>query len=254
MDKITALLLDDEEFFLEVLIEDTQWEACGISRVKGVSSVKEAKEFLQNNTVHIILCDVEMPGEDGFSLVEWAAEYARFSKEPMVCIMLTCHPEYEYLRKAMQFGCQDYILKPIEQEDLEKSLRKAVHIVNEEFLERGEKYVEEPETGKEIIVQKVLPYIEKHISEAFTIKDLADYVSLNPQYLMRLFKKVMRVSVLDYVTQRRMNLSKEMLLSTNYTVEQIAEKTGYLTISYFSRLFKRETGFSPAQFRKEYGK
>ena len=110
MNDYSVLLIDDEEFFLEVLIEDTDWQACGISNVKGVYSVKEAKDYLREHSVQILLCDVEMPGESGLDLIEWVMEYARFSGEPLICIMLTCHPEYNFLRKAMQLGCQDYLL------------------------------------------------------------------------------------------------------------------------------------------------
>ena len=58
----------------------------------------------------------------------------------MICIMLTCHPEYSFLRKAMQLGCQDYLLKPVDEEDLEASLKKAVEALNL----RSKAYRQEP--------------------------------------------------------------------------------------------------------------
>lgn len=125
MNTYSVLILDDEEFSVDVLMEDIHWEKCGISQVHGVYSVRQAKEFLKKNAVNILICDIEMPGENGLDLVEWAMEYARFSKDPMICIMLTCHPEYSFLRKAMQLGCQDYLLKPVDEEDLEASLKKS---------------------------------------------------------------------------------------------------------------------------------
>ena len=93
MNTYSVLILDDEEFSVDVLMEDIHWEKCGISQVHGVYSVRQAKEFLKKNAVNILICDIEMPGENGLDLVEWAMEYARFSKDPMICIMLTCHPE-----------------------------------------------------------------------------------------------------------------------------------------------------------------
>ena len=91
MNTYSVLILDDEEFSVDVLMEDIHWEKCGISQVHGVYSVRQAKEFLKKNAVNILICDIEMPGENGLDLVEWAMEYARFSKDPMICIMLTCH-------------------------------------------------------------------------------------------------------------------------------------------------------------------
>ena len=199
----SALILDDEEFSVEVLIEDIAWQDCGISQVNGVYSVRQAKEFLKNNPVNILICDIEMPGENGLDLVEWAMEYARFSKDPMVCIMLTCHPEYSFLRKAMQLGCQDYLLKPVDEEDLEASLKKAVETLNVRSKTAAKNPPKEPESGRDIIRQKVLPYIQQNLTEPFTVSELADSVSLNPQYMMRLFKKETNMSILEYVTEQR---------------------------------------------------
>lgn len=58
-------------------------------------------------------------------------EWARFCGDPAECIMLTCHPEYEFTRKALQLGCLDYLLKPVDVEDMERCLQKAVSRLSE---------------------------------------------------------------------------------------------------------------------------
>lgn len=257
MNDITALILDDEEFTINALIEEISWEKCGISNAAGVCSVRKAKEFLKQHTANILICDIEMPGESGLDLVEWATEYARFSGSPMVCLMLTCHPEYNFLRKAMQLGCIDYILKPAITEELENSLKKAADMIRKlQFSQQfQEKYSDNtPETGKSIIKSRVLPYIEKHISEPFSVSEIAEHVSLNPQYMMRIFKKITGLSFLEYVTNRRIELAKEMLLSTSWSIEKISEKLGYCSYTYFSKVFKKNIGKSPGEYRKQYGK
>lgn len=214
----------------------------------------QAKEFLKKNAVNILICDIEMPGENGLDLVEWAMEYARFSKDPMICIMLTCHPEYSFLRKAMQLGCQDYLLKPVDEEDLEASLKKAVEALNLRSKAYRQEPEKEPESGRDIIRQKVLPYIHQNLTEPFTVSELAQNVSLNPQYMMRLFKKETNMSVLEYVTEQRILRAKELLLSTDSSIENIAVQLGYYNYTYFMKVFKRNMGMSPGQYRKQYGK
>lgn len=254
MNTYSVLILDDEEFSVDVLMEDIHWEKCGISQVHGVYSVRQAKEFLKKNAVNILICDIEMPGENGLDLVEWAMEYARFSKDPMICIMLTCHPEYSFLRKAMQLGCQDYLLKPVHEEDLEASLKKAVEALNLRSKAYRQEPEKEPESGRDIIRQKVLPYIHQNLTEPFTVSELAQNVSLNPQYMMRLFKKETNMSVLEYVTEQRILRAKELLLSTDSSIENIAVQLGYYNYTYFMKVFKRNMGMSPGQYRKQYGK
>ena len=213
MKPIEVLMLDDEIFSVEVLLEEMPWEKYGITSASCVSSVREAKSYLQKHPVNILLCDIEMPGENGLDMVEWATEYTHFSAEPMVCIMLTCHPKYEYLRKAMQLGCMDYLLKPVDLDDLGRSLEKAVSLIQQHRLEnKQESSSIEAEKGESLLQDKVFPFIESHLDTQFSISDIADYVALNPQYLMRLFKKETGLSILEYVTQKRIERAKELLI------------------------------------------
>lgn len=255
MRDVQVLIIDDEEFYVEVLIEDISWEKCGIdpSMVHGVYSVRQAKKYLTEHTVNILICDIEMPGESGLELVEWVTEWARFNEEPVECIMLTCHPEYDFTRKALQLGCLDYLLKPMDTEDMEKCLVKAVsRIMEKKSSARKAPRVTMSKEDGDIIHTKILPYIEKNLGNSFSVTDLADYVSLNPQYMMRLFKKTMGISVLEYVTGQRMNLAKELLLKTDWSQEVISEKVGYYSSAYFSKVFKRIEGMTPGEYRRRY--
>ena len=254
MNTYSVLILDDEEFSVDVLMEDIHWEKCGISQVHGVYSVRQAKEFLKKNAVNILICDIEMPGENGLDLVEWAMEYARFSKDPMICIMLTCQPGIQLSSQSHAAGCQDYLLKPVDEEDLEASLKKAVEALNLRSKAYRQEPEKEPESGRDIIRQKVLPYIHQNLTEPFTVSELAQNVSLNPQYMMRLFKKETNMSVLEYVTEQRILRAKELLLSTDSSIENIAVQLGYYNYTYFMKVFKRNMGMSPGQYRKQYGK
>ena len=86
------------------------------------------------------------------------------------------------------------------------------------------------------------------------MSELAQNVSLNPQYMMRLFKKETNMSVLEYVTEQRILRAKELLLSTDSSIENIAVQLGYYNYTYFMKVFKRNMGMNPGQYRKQYGK
>ena len=154
----------------------------------------------------------------------------------------------------MQLGCQDYLLKPVDEEDLEASLKKAVETLNVRSKTAAKNPPKEPESGRDIIRQKVLPYIQQNLTEPFTVSELADSVSLNPQYMMRLFKKETNMSILEYGAEQRIVKAKELLLSTNNSIENIGVQLGYYNYTYFMKVFKRSTGMSPGQYRKQYGK
>lgn len=248
-----ALLLDDDLLSVQLLLEEVDWKGCGIEEVHGVSSVRAAKEYLRSNSVNILLCDIEMPGESGLDLVAWCTEYARFSSVPMVCIMLTCHPDYEYLRKALQLGCQDYLLKPVNFADLTAALQKAVATVEKAMVRQGEFPTVGTENGRELVRAKILPYLEENLTKPLTVAELADLAALNPEYLMRVFKKETGLSILDYVQEKKIAEARKMLTHTSWPVEVIAERLGYGTPSYFYKCFKRHEGITPREYRKREG-
>ena len=168
----------------------------------------------------------------------------------MECIILTCYPEYEYMRKAMQLGCSDYLIKPLDIDEVEIVIRKAIlklQDINKELLEHN---MDEPENGYDIIDNTVIPYIKEHFTKMITVAEIADYAALNPQYLMRIFKKKTGDSVLEYVTRLRMELSKEMLIKTQWSNETISDKVGYASSNYYIKMFKRQYGVTPREFRK----
>lgn len=97
---------------------------------------------------------------------------------------------------------------------------------------------------------RVKELIDAHIKENITLESIAQKVYLNPCYLSRLFKKQTQVNFIDYLIERRLNKAKELLLTTDETVEYIAIETGYVQANSFRRLFKKKTGLSPNEYRR----
>ena len=112
--------------------------------------------------------------------------------------------------------------------------------------------IEAKDEHTDVIYGKVIPYIEKNLTESFSIDDIAKYVALNPQYMMRLFKKTTGKSVLTYITELRMEKAKELLIKTDCSIENITEKIGYFSVAHFSQLFKKIEGITPGKYRKNF--
>ena len=103
----------------------------------------------------------------------------------------------------------------------------------------------------ENIVENVKKYIEGHIREKISRTDIAEYVALSENYLSRLFHKETGMSISDYILQKRLNMAKKLLIQTNMSISGIGETVGYETTAYFIRLFKRELGITPKEYRKQ---
>ncbi|WP_152286733.1 helix-turn-helix domain-containing protein [Flavicella marina] len=97
----------------------------------------------------------------------------------------------------------------------------------------------------------ILRYINIHLSENISVKHLADYCNLNPDYFSRIFNEKFGKRPLNYVNSIRIERAQFLLLSTQQSLKEISETTGFESISYFSKTFKKITGSTPAQFRRK---
>lgn len=95
----------------------------------------------------------------------------------------------------------------------------------------------------------ILHYIEKNISRNITVKELSDMVHLHPNYFIRLFRRHLGTTPIQYINKARMEEAKRLLTATDYTLTEICERVGTANNYYLSKKFKDYTGFSPTVYR-----
>lgn len=99
-------------------------------------------------------------------------------------------------------------------------------------------------------VEVAVRYIEEYYKEPITLEALAERLDCHSRQFLRKFKSQKNKSPIEYLIRVRMHKAKELLLNTDGTVKEIAECVGYSDRYYFSRMFKKITGISPAAFRE----
>lgn len=100
-------------------------------------------------------------------------------------------------------------------------------------------------------VVKSIQYINRNLGNRITLKQLGDECGRNPVYLSRLFKKECRITVSEFIRNRRVYEAKRYLSRTQESITAIALLTGFEDPNYFSRTFTRVTGISPTRYRRE---
>ncbi|MCD8019944.1 MAG: helix-turn-helix domain-containing protein, partial [Clostridiales bacterium] len=101
-------------------------------------------------------------------------------------------------------------------------------------------------------MKSVIDYIERNLKKGISLEDVANHVNISTYYLSKIFKKEMGVNFITYVTDRKMDLAKEMLVNTDTPVLNIALDLAYNEANYFSKAFKKKTGLTPSEYREKY--
>lgn len=101
-------------------------------------------------------------------------------------------------------------------------------------------------------IAKCIDYIYEHLHTRITVSQLAGHTDLDSSYLSRLFKKEVGITINEYVRTRKIDTAKNLLIYSDYGSAQIASILAFPSQSYFSEIFRRQTGISPLRYRKTH--
>lgn len=101
-------------------------------------------------------------------------------------------------------------------------------------------------------IRQAVAYIDQNFSKPLKLEDVAAVVFLSPHYFSELFAKELQVTFSDYILKVRLDEAKRLLIHTNMNIAEIANTVGYADSRYFSKLFKKQIGVMPKEYRKLY--
>ena len=133
------LIVEDDIHTVDVIKDSITWSSIGIDEIGVSYNVAQAKRFLKNNSVDIVVSDIEMPQNSGLDLLQWIRQEGMDTE----FILLTCHEKFDYAASAIKFGAAEYLIKPYDPGIMELTLRKAIaKITAKRQLQESRKYDE----------------------------------------------------------------------------------------------------------------
>lgn len=254
------LIVNDAVLEAQTMQRDIEWEQYGIDKVYTAFSADEARSVIQSQTVDLLLCDIEMPGESGLSLIRWIVE----NQYDIDCILLTCHADFTYAQEAVSLNCHEYLLLPAKYSQIGECVKRVCGVrmkrkEGEELQMYGRSWLKErqpePENARspKESVEECVQYIFDHIDdEEMSITSIADHFYMNPIYLNRIFKKEKGITLNQFMIQERMRLAAHYLQEPGVSAVNAALKVGYSNYSYFSTTFKKIYQCTPTQYMQKY--
>lgn len=133
-----VLLVDDEYMIVRGLQKLIPWEEPGFEIVGTAGNGQEALEFVKRQKVDIVITDVTMPILSGIDFLKQSQKESIFFR----FIVLSGYQEFEYVKESIQMGAENYLIKPINKEELMETLKKCIKEFEEEKLKmQGEKFL-----------------------------------------------------------------------------------------------------------------
>lgn len=250
----TLLVVDDEPILIKGIRSFIDFEALSITTVFEARNGEEALELCRKHRPDIVLADINMPKMNGLDF----AEAAKKLYPSLKIAMITGYDYFDYAVAALKSGVDDYVLKPVSKNDIQELLQKLVRKVQEtersqEVAKLVDGIVRSSENTSDATgyKEKILSEINTNIAnEEFSLRYLANKLSLSTTYLSTLFKQLFGATFQNYMLTTRMDRAKILLLSTDMKVYEIAAAVGFDDPNYFSASFKKRFQLTPNQFKE----
>ena len=262
---IRLLIADDEKLEREALAELVQRRFVREVVLEVAENGRKAADTAVLWGADLILMDIEMPGMSGLD----AARAVLAQRPSCRVIFVTAYSLFQYAHEAVHLGACDYLLKPVDPDELEASVRRAIRQIETERkleelaaaqpqpeqTETEEEAEDAPEEGENSQTALVMAHVRRYLEDNYmfdlSLDSVGEILHISPAYLSAQFKKYQKMNFLDCLTELRINAAKELLADPFRSSAEVASMVGYEDASYFARAFKKRTGMTPTQYRRQ---
>lgn len=251
--KHTVMIIDDDPsmlwFVSEIFVDKYN--------VLSFNNATEALASLELKQPDLIISDVMMPEIDGLSFAQKIKQNKLWSHIPLILLSALHHEDDQV--KGIEAGAEVYVTKPFNVKYLEKVVYRLIKresdlkeyyssIFSSFKVENGNCIHKEDQE----FLDKVIETIEKNITNPdLSIELLSSDLGYSTRQFYRKLKPITDKSPADIIKEYRLTMAERLLLTKNYTIEEIMDKTGFNNRGTFYKLFSQRFGMPPRQYREQ---
>lgn len=261
-----VLIADDEPIERMIVSRTVEKYFSEELTVVSAANGREAVEQFFAGDCQIALLDIEMPGMNGLE----AEEQIRKRDKNCSIIFLTAFDEFNYAKRAIAVRAMEYLLKPVEDQELVAVLEEAVRIAEEQETDReaGEKKsaeqisterdchedtadTERSRIRLQAVAGNIQAFIEHNYMDDISLQTVAEAMNYSDAYFCKIFKQCFDKNFIVYLSEYRVARAKELLGDVLINVKDVSQKVGYRDSNYFAKVFKRIAGVTPTEYRMQ---
>lgn len=241
-----VLIVEDQfliAYDLKQILESNGFEVFNI-----VSTFEEAIELLQTIPLDLALLDIVLKSnKTGLDIGVYINQTIKIP-----FIYITAFHDQQTLIDVVQTKPSGFIAKPFKPIDVIAAVNLAILKTEQIFSLTSTNDLEYENDRIPYRIKKVIQYIDEHINERIEIDTLAQLTTWHKQHFIRIFQKTINSTPYQYILNKKIEKSCEMILSTDCSCSSIAFEFGFLSYSNFNKAFKKTKGFTPEQFRQKF--
>ncbi|MDR0962859.1 MAG: response regulator [Mediterranea sp.] len=249
--RYNVMVVEDDEEIRQYIMRELQSDF----NIQSYSDGKSAlTAMLQQTPPDLIISDIMMPEMDGLTLCRKIRQNANINHIPV--ILLTARIREEDEAEGMDMGADAYITKPFQIERLRKQVKNLInnrHILRVNFsgnqLQEDKLEKLESMNPDEIFMERVMKIVNRHLGDpALSVDMLAGEVGISRTHLYRKIKEMTGYTIRDFIRNVRLKQAALLLKEKRQNISDVATRTGFVSMSYFSTCFKDIYGVSPVNY------
>ena len=248
-----VVLVEDEDLIRRGLMFKMDWTSVDCVVAGEASGGAEGLRLIEELRPDIVITDVRMPDMSGLDMLR--VSMPAFGH---AAIIISGYSEFDYAREAIHLGVTEYLLKPVDFDELKLSIDKITSRKRQEadWKKRSgdagrELPLPDPCGIKNEYARKMLLYIKEHYAEKISIMDLSAEYDISSTHLNAKFKAETGYTFHDFLNYYRISRAVELQNTTALKLYEIAERVGISDYKYFSKVYKKYVGYPPVKMYEE---
>lgn len=237
---LKVLLVEDEDLIRRGLQFKMDWTEVNCVVAGEAATGEEGLAQIKALHPDIVITDIRMPDMDGLEMLRKGRTICPFS-----AIIISGYGEFDYAQQAIRLGVAEYLLKPVDVNELKNCLRRIATGHREEPSAVSLQESEEPISLQNKYADAMLQYIRQHYAEHISLTDLSRELNISCTHLSAKFKAETGYTFHGFLNYYRIRRAVELQKSGSHKLYEIAELVGFSDYKYFNKVYKKYTGYSP---------